>query len=209
MTLGSHSKKTPYAPQRDRPDVAEERAEFIARQRDLDPERLVFIDESGCHPGIGPRRGWSPSGQPLRGPEQAYARGRHVSMIAAITLDGVTAKMTVQGGVKGRDFKKFVFKILIPSLYPGDIVLWDNLNVHKNAAVREGIEEVGATVVQLPRYSPDLNPIEPAWGKVKDWIRKMRPGDVAELRDLMRRGLRRIHPSDALGWFNYCGYGLP
>lgn len=130
-------------------------------------------------------------------------------MIAAITLEGVTATMTVRGGVKGRDFKRFVFKKLIPSLYAGDIVLWDNLNVHKNADVREGIEQVGATVVQLPRYSPDLNPIEPAWGKVKDWIRKMRPGGVAELRDLMRRGLRRIRSSDALGWFNYCGYGLP
>jgi len=188
--------------------VVEERAEFIDAQAQFDVGRLVFIDESGCHPGIGPRRGWSERGIPLYGPEQAYARGRHVSMVAALTLDGISALMTVRGGVKSKDFEKFVFTKLVPTLFSGDVVLWDNLNLHKRADFRDAIEAVGAIVVQLPRYSPDLNPIEPAWEKVKSWIRKRCPKTVNELRNLMRRGLHRIRASDALGWFTYCGYGL-
>ncbi len=129
-------------------------------------------------------------------------------MIAALTINGVSALMTVRGGVKAQDFDRFVFDKLIPTLRPGDLVLWDNLNLHKRADFREAIEAAGASVVQLPRYSPDLNPIEPAWEKVKAWIRKRYPQTVTQLRDLMRRGLRRIRASDARGWFNYCGYGL-
>ncbi len=130
-------------------------------------------------------------------------------MIAALTVKGISALMTVCGGVKGADFEWFVFNKLIPTLQRGDVVLWDNLNLHKRADLRAAIESVGACVVQLPRYSPDLNPIEAAWGKVKAWIRKRWPKNVAQLRSLIRRGLRRIRPSDARGWFNYCGYSLP
>lgn len=130
-------------------------------------------------------------------------------MIAALTIRGITALQTVCGGVKGPDFEKFVFKRLLPSLRPGDKVLWDNLNLHKRVDFLEAIESVGATVVQLPRYSPDLNPIEPAWAKVKAWVRKHFPSSVPDLRDLLRRGLRRIRPSDACGWFRYCGYSHP
>ena len=113
-------------------------------------------------------------------------------MIAALTIDGVTALMTVRGGVKGENFEKFVFNKLLPTLRRGDVVLWDNLNLHKRTDLRAAIESVGARVVQLPRYSPDLNPIEAAWGKVKAWIRKRSPQTVAQLRSLIRRGLRRM-----------------
>ena len=203
------SKKTPYDPQGDRPDVRDERAKFVRNQLKLPPSRLVFLDESGCHPGIGPRRGWSLRGKPLFGPEQVYARGRHVSMIAAMSLAGIQALMTVRGGVKTPSFRAFVFNRWIPKLHPGDIVLWDNLNLHKREEFRRAIKAVGAKLVQLPRYSPDLNPIEPAWGKVKAWIRKNQPKTVAQLRELMRRALYRIRPSEARGWFKYCGYRLP
>lgn len=209
MTWVSHSKKTPYAPRRDREDVVDERETFRAKQPSFDSRRLVFIDESGCHPGIGPRRGWAPRGTPLSGPEQVYARGRHVSMVAALTLDGITALMTVRGGVKARLFARFVHTRLVPTLRPGDIVVWDNLNLHKRTDFIEAIEAAGASVMMLPRYSPDLNPIEAAWGKAKAWIRKRWPQSVKQLRDLMRRALRRIRPSDARGWFGYAGFSLP
>lgn len=130
-------------------------------------------------------------------------------MIAALTLDGISALMTVKGGVKGADFLRFVERKLVPTLSPGDIVVLDNVNIHKSPHVRRAIEARGATILPLPRYSPDFNPIEAAWSKVKAWIRRKRPATVTELRTLMRRALRRIRPSDARGWFKYCGYALP
>ena len=205
-TSVSRLKKTPYAPRRDHPEEISERHRFRRKQRHFPAAKMVFIDESGCHPGIGPRRGWAPRGQPLHGPEQIYARGRHVSMIAALTWDGISALMTVRGGVRSRHFERFVYQRLLPTLNPGDVVAWDNLNLHKRPDFRIAIESVGASVVQLPRYSPDLNPIEPTWAKLKNWIRKKCPQTVNELRDLMRRGLRRIRACDAQGWFRYCGY---
>ena len=173
----------------------------FSKQPTLDVSKLVFIDESGCHPGIGPRRGWSPRGQPLFGPEQHYARGKHVSMIAAMDHSGVIAKMTVRGGVKAKSFRAFVEQKLIPVLDVGHIVCWDNIHLHKNKALLTLIKDAGASVLPLPKYSPDVNPIEAAWAKVKSWIRKHGPDDVQSLRKLMRQGLDRIKPADAIGWF--------
>ncbi len=171
--------------------------------------RVFFIDEAGCHPGIGPRRGWAPVGQRLYAPEEPYSRGRHVSMIGALTLDGIATYMTVDGGVKGKAFQRFVKQRLVPRLQPGDIVCLDNVNMHKSKVVREAIEATGASLLFLPRYSPDLNPIEAAWAKVKHFIRKAMPATVSELKAVMRRALRRVSASDARGWIKYCGYSLP
>lgn len=130
-------------------------------------------------------------------------------MVAALTSEGITALMTVRGGVRAKSFERFVRQRLVPTLRPGDIVAWDNLNLHKRRDLVAAVEAVGATVLFLPRYSPDLNPIEPAWGKAKAWIRKHQPRTVAKLRELIRRSLRRIKPSDAEGWIRYAGYALP
>ena len=201
-------KKTPVAPQRERPDVVEARNAFFGLQKTLDSTRLVFVDEAGCHPGMGPRRGWSMRGKPLFGPEQTYARGRHVSMLGAMTTEGIIALKTLRGGVKAHHFEDFVLKRLVPVLEQDDIVLWDNLNHHKRPDLHEAIESVGATVMMLPKYSPDLNPIEAAWSKVKAWLRKRCPQTVEELRAMMRRALRAVRPCDAQGWFGYAGYTL-
>lgn len=129
-------------------------------------------------------------------------------MIAALDINGVRASMTTDGGVKTKDFLRFVRKRLVPTLRPGDIVCWDNINMHKNATVVAEVLATGATIVRLPRYSPDYNPIEAAWAKAKAWIRRLAPGTVTELKQAMRRALSRIRGSDAVGWFRYCGYGL-
>ena len=209
MTSVSASKKTPYAPQRDRPEILAERADFIAEQAVLAPERLVFIDEAGCHPGIGPRRGWAMVGVPLVGPEQPYARGQHVSFIGALRLNGISAMMPTNGGVKSKDFRRFVEQRLVPTLRAGDVVCWDNINMHKNANIIAAIEHAGASVLFLPRYSPDMNPIEAAWAKVKAIIRRFNPTCVRDLKGAIRRALRSIRPTDAAGWFKYCGFSLP
>lgn len=126
-------------------------------------------------------------------------------MIAALRSDGITALMTVDGGVKTKDFLRFVTQRLAPSLRPGDRVVWDDINMNKNADV----VDVGATVLRLPRYSPDLNPIESAWPETKKIIRRAMPQTVPELKVAMRRALHRIRSSDAQGWFAYCGYSRP
>lgn len=132
-----------------------------------------------------------------------------MSMIGAIRLDGISALQTVKGGVKKAAFLRFVTQRLVPTLRPGDVVIWDNLNLHKNKEVIAAIKGARATVLFLPKYSPDLNPIEAAWAKVKHILRRICPSTVTELRDAMRRALRAIRPKDAAGWFEYCGYSLP
>lgn len=135
-----------------------------------------------------------------------YARKQHISIIGAISLDGLIARSTVRGGVGSREFRRFVEQRLVPVLRPGQIVCMDNLNAHKNKRVRELIEAAGASVLFLPPYSPDFNPIEAAWAKVKHLVRKYAATSVATLRQAIYRACRHISPSDAEGWFRYCGY---
>lgn len=186
--------------------MIEARAEFRDQQDAIAVEDLVFIDESGCHPGIGPRRGWAKKGSPLFGPEQVYARKQHVSIIGAIGFDGPIARATMRGGVGSREFRRFIERQLIPHLRPGHIVCMDNLNAHKNAKVRQLIEGTGASILFLPPYSPDLNPIEAAWAKVKHLIRKRAARTVEQLRRTIYAAWKRISASDVRGWFRYCGY---
>jgi len=164
------------------------------------------MDESGCHLGIESRRGWSRKSQRLFGPEQTYARRNHVSMLAALRRDGICAKTTVRGRVKGPAFRRFMLHKRIPTLRKGDVVVWDHLNLHNNQPLQRAIKKAGAKVLFLPNYGPNINPIEAAWAKVKHWIRKQGTNEVSKLRKLMRRGLSRICPKDAQGWFKYCGY---
>lgn len=169
-------------------------------------QKLIFIDESGCHPGQGPLRGWAPQGEPLYGPEQAYARKQHLSIIGAISVDGLVARATVKGGVGSREFLRFVERNLAPNLEPGNIVCMDNLNAHKNKRVKEAIERTGATILYLPPYSPDFNPIEAAWAKVKHLVRKYSTTSFSQLRRAVYQALGKLKPSDTLGYFRYCGY---
>lgn len=172
----------------------------------MDPEDLVFIDESGCHPGIGPLRGWAPRGEPLYGPEQVYALKKHISIVGAIGLSGPIARATVRGGVGSKEFRRFVKQRLVPKLRPGQIICMDNLNAHKNLGVRELIEGVGAKILFLPPYSPDFNPIEAAWAKLKLLVRKARSGSIKELRQAIYAAWRKLSATDIAGWFRYCGY---
>ncbi len=126
--------------------MLEAREHCREKQRSLLAENMVFIDECGCHPGIGPLRGWTPRGGPLIGPEQVHARKLHVSIIGAITVDGIIARATVRGGVSSWEFRRFVERQLVPVRRPGHIVCMDNLNSHKNKTVRKLIEDASATI---------------------------------------------------------------
>lgn len=182
------------------------RTDFDEKRKSLRVEDLIFIDESGCHPGIGPLRGWRAKGTPLFGPEQTYARKQHISIIGAISLEGFFAKSTVRGGVGTRDFRRFVKQKLVPALRPGHVVCMDNLNAHKSRKVRELIESAGANILFLPPYSPDGGPIEAAWAKMKHLVRKYYATSVITLRHAIYRACRHLRPKDIHGWFRYCGY---
>ena len=129
-------------------------------------------------------------------------------MISSIRFDGSTACMTIEGATTADVFYVYVRDILLETLKPGDIVIMDNLSSHKNKRVVSLIESVGASVEFLPAYSPDLNPIELMWSKVKSILRKLEPRTPQELLAAIGKALEKVTLSDAINWFNHCGYSF-
>jgi len=129
-------------------------------------------------------------------------------MMASIRLDGSTACMTLEGTTDTESFRAYVQAVLVPTLRPGDIVVMDNLSPHKSDPTLALITQVGAQVVFLPAYSPDLNPIEMMWSKVKQWLRSVEARTEAGLITAIGQALARVTPQDALNWFAHCGYSI-
>jgi transposase len=158
------------AAEQDRPDIAERRAAWRVMQTGLAPERLVFIDETWAKTNM-----TRPRGRSLRGTRLVAAvphgHWKTTTFLAALRTSGLTAPLVIDGPVNGELFLAYVEQQLAPTLRPGDIVIMDNLSSHKRAGVRETIEKVGATLMFLPPYSPDFNPIEQAFAKFK-WLLK-------------------------------------
>jgi transposase len=129
-------------------------------------------------------------------------------MIGALTLAGLVAMMTIEGATDGDVFEAFVEKVLLPVLRPGDIVVLDNVGAHRTQRVRDLIQSVGARLVFLPPYSPDLNPIEECWSKVKQFIRSIKPRSRDALDFVVGAAMKEVSPSDAAGWFGHAGYAV-
>jgi transposase len=129
-------------------------------------------------------------------------------MIASIRLDGSTACMTLEGATDTESFRAYVQAVLVPTLRSGDIVVMDNLSPHKSDPTLALITQVGAQVLFLPAYSPDLNPIEMMWSKVKQWLRSAEARTGADLIAAIGQALARVTPQDALNWFAHCGYSI-
>ena len=127
-------------------------------------------------------------------------------MISSIGLEGSTACMALEGATDTGSFRAYVASVLVPTLRPGDIVVRDNLSPHKSDPTLALIRQAGAEVLFLPAYSPDLNPIEMMWSKVKQWLRSVEPRTHAELITAIGQALARVTPQDALNWFAHCGY---
>lgn len=132
--------------------------------------------------------------------------GENITMLATLSFSGVEAPMTVNGAVDGAVFKVYVREVLCPTLSTGDVVIMDNLPAHKVAGIRELIEARGAKLIYLPPYSPDLNPIEKCWSKIKTYLRKAKSRTRAELEKALSEALQLITTEDALGWLKICGY---
>ena len=200
-------KKTLVARERDRPEVQAKREAFVAEQPRLNSERLVFLDESGLRLGTPPNYGWAPVGEKAIG-KATHGAWRTMTMIGAIALDGWRGFVTIDAATDGDVFLAFVQQQLVPNLRPGDIVVMDNLNAHKSAAVVATIRAAKADVLFLPPYSPEYNPIEKAWSKLKEIIRRQ----ATLTRDAFDRAvsyaMSRISRSDIRAWTDYAGYSL-
>jgi transposase len=160
-----------HAAEQDRTDVARRRARWKAHQATVDPKRLVFIDETWVKTNMARLRGWHARGQRLveRAP---HGHWRTMTFLAALRCDRIDAPCVIDGPINGRSFLAYVEQILVPALKPGDVVVMDNLGSHKGKAVRAAIRAAGAKLLFLPPYSPDLNPIEQVFSKLKHLMRQ-------------------------------------
>lgn len=168
---GFVSKKTLFALEHARADIARRRRRWRSFQADLDPRRLVFIDETWIKTNMAPLRGWGQKGKRLRG-FAPHGHWRTLTFLGALRCDRLTAPCVFDGPINGQCFRAYVEQQLVPVLEPGDIVVMDNLGSHKAAAIRQAIKAAGARLWFLPPYSPDLNPIEQAFAKIKHWMRQ-------------------------------------
>ena len=195
------------AAEQGRPDVAERRAAWRLWQLGVDPRRLVFIDETWATTKMARLYGRAPRGERVVG-VVPHGHWRTTTLVAALGLGGVRCSMLLDGAVNRLAFEAFVGQVLVPALSPGDVVVMDNLSSHKGPRVRELVEAAGATVVYLPPYSPDLNPIEPAFAKVKQALRSAAHRTAEALWSSMQGVLDRVTAGDADGFFRHCGYTL-
>ena len=169
--------------------------------------RLKFIDECGMHIAMTRLYGRAPRGQRVVD-TVPDCRGENLSVLASIDLLGRTTALAIDGAVDAIAFDLFVCDVLVPTLKPGDIVVWDNLNVHKSEGAREAIEAVGAEVLFLPPYSPDLNPIEKMWSKVKAIVRSASARTREALHEALTQAFAAVTAKDARAWFAHCGYDV-
>jgi transposase len=169
---------------------------------------LVFVDERGTNLGLTPRYGRAPRGQRVVGVVPRN-HGPNVTLLAAMSLEGITAAMTMTGAADGEVVALFVRRILAPTLRPGQIVLWDNLSAHTNRQLPQLLAERGCQIRFLPPYSPDFNPIEHAFSKLKTHLRQTGARTREAREEAIAAGLDTITSQDAHAWFRHCGYALP
>jgi transposase len=185
--------------------VQPRRDDWRRRMAGVDPARLVFLDETGAHTAMTRAQAWGPKGRRIVG-RVPQAHWQMTTLIAAVRPDAVIAPFVFDGATDGPAFQTYVERVLVPVLRPGDIVVWDNLAPHKGAAVRRAVEGAGAAVWPLPPYSPDLNPIEPLWSKVKGRVRKAGARTRDALWSAIGRALDAIRPEECRNYFAHCGY---
>ncbi|RWD01462.1 MAG: IS630 family transposase [Mesorhizobium sp.] len=201
----SYKKKTLVAAEQDRPDVARRRAQWLAYQNRIDPARLVFIDETRTKTNMAPLRGWAPVGQRIKA-KVPHGHWKTMTFLAALRHDGITAPWLIDGPINGERFRLYIETVLVPTLKPGDIVVMDNLGSHKGKAVRRTIRKAGAKLILLPKYSPDLNPIEQFFAKLKHWLRKAAKRTAETVCQAIGEILNRTTPAECSNYFANAGY---
>jgi transposase len=179
--------------------------------QEVDPERLVFVDEMGVHTSLAPLYGYSRKGERVH-LQVPRNRGRNTTLLASMTLGGMGETLAVEGSTNQEVFDAYVEYVLAPTLEAGQLVIMDNLSAHKPARVRELIESRGCELIYLPAYSPDFNPIEEAFAKIKGMLRHMLRQAGARTKDalvdVLGEALSAISAQDARGYFEHADYRL-
>ena len=201
-------KKSLIAAEQLRPDVVERRKNFSIALRFVDPSKLVFLDESGAKTNMTRLYGRAPVGERCVD-HTPHGHWKTMTMLSAIRAGGVMqdATVVIDGAMNSETFLAYTEQYLVPALRPGDIVIMDNLSSHKAKGIREVIEAAGCDLWYLPPYSPDLNPIEMLWSKVKSWLRRVSAGTFKTLSDAVAAALRAVAPDECANYFASCGYG--
>jgi transposase len=200
-------KKTLHAAEQDNEPARERRQAWWEQISGLDPACLVFVDESGATTNM--TRGY---GRALRGERvkegTPAGRWQTLTLLGAMSSSGLIATMTIPAATDGDVFLAYVEQVLCPRLQPGQVVIMDNLAAHKVDGVQQLIAAAGATLVYLPPYSPDLNPIEQCWAKIKELLRSVKARTAPLLEYAIAEAMRCISGENAHAWFHHCGYGL-
>jgi putative transposase len=193
------------ASERDRPDVARRRAQWQMYQGRIAAERLVFIDETWTKTNMAPLRGWALSGERLNA-KVPHGHWKTMTFVAALRHDRIEAPWVLDGPINGEAFRTYVEAVLVPTLTPGDIVMMDHLGSHKGKAVRHAIRSAGAKLFFLPKYSPDLNPIEQVFAKLKHLLRKAAARTVEAVCAAIGQLLDAFTPQECANYFKNAGY---
>jgi transposase len=173
-----------------------------------DPERFVFVDESGLHTSLTRLYGWAPHDRRALG-RVPRNHGKNTTLVAALTPQGLGAPWTIEGAIDTPAFERYVKEVLGPTLRPGQVVILDNLSVHHAAVIAEAVAARGCELLFLPAYSPDLTPIEQAFSKVKAILRGLGARPREALLEAAAVAVGAITPDDAAAWFAHAGYPLP
>ncbi len=203
--MASASKKTAHAAEQERPDVAARRHDWFDDQPDLDPNKLVFIDETGASTKMARLRGRAKKGERCRA-AIPHGHWKTTTFTAGLRLSGIAAPMLLDGPMNGDAFLAYVEQVLVPELEPGDIAIMDNLPAHKVRGVRKLIEAAGAKLLYLPPYSPDFNTIEMAFSKLKAILRKAAARSIDDLWQVIADALDSFSIQDCRNYFAAAGY---
>lgn len=194
-----------FASEQARADVARRRRLWKARQGRIEARRLVFIDETWIKTNMAPLRGWAPRGRRLKA-FVPFGHWKTLTFVAALRCDRIDAPFVLDGPINGVAFQQYVVDVLVPTLAPGDIVVLDNLGSHKGAGVRNAIHAAGARLVFLPPYSPDLNPIEQVFAKLKHMMRAAAERTVETTWRRAGALLDQFKPDECARYFQNSGY---
>lgn len=201
----SASKKTLHASEQDRHDVARRRAQWKRLQGKVDPSRLIFIDETWAKTNMTRLHGRCAKGQRLVA-KVPHGHWKTLTFVAGLRCDGIISPCVFNQPINATSFLAWVVQLLVPTLRPGDVVVMDNLSSHKAAAVRRAIRAAGALLIFLPPYSPDLNPIEQAFSKLKTLLRKENARTLEHTSDCIAKLLDQVTSKECANYFSEAGY---
>jgi transposase len=201
----TRKKKSTHASERDRPDVAEARRHWPEKLAGVDPKDLVFLDETGANTAMQRTHGYAPKGERVVG-AVPFKSWQAVTFVGVLTASGLLAPWALEGALNGEWFLAYVEQVLVPTLKPGMVVILDNLPCYKVQGVAEAIQAAGCRLEYLPAYSPDLNPIENAYSKLKRALRDWAARTVEGVYEALRQIIPCFGPAECLSYFRHCGY---